>query len=119
MVNTKTDDVQAELAGNTQAKPLRLPIATLAPDPKNPRRMTDEARTGLAVSLETFGDLNIVFNETTKQLVSGHMRVAALKAAGATEFVREAIGRTSPIPRPASASPCGWWRGILGRSWRT
>jgi DNA modification methylase len=55
----------------------------------NPRKMSDEARAGLQVSLETFGDLDIVFNERTKQIVSGHMRVAALKAAGATEMVRD------------------------------
>jgi len=79
----------SEELNTKQDKPMRLPIATLAPDPKNPRKMSEEARTGLGVSLETFGDLNIVFNETTKQLVSGHMRVAALKAAGATEFVRD------------------------------
>jgi ParB-like chromosome segregation protein Spo0J len=67
----------------------RLPIDVLAADPKNPRQMTDRARDGLSVSLETFGPLDIVFNETTKQLVSGHQRIAALKAAGATELVRD------------------------------
>jgi DNA modification methylase len=72
-----------------QQQPMRLPIATLAPDPRNPRRISDEARKGLAVSLETFGSLDMVFNERTQQLVSGHMRVAALKDAGATELVRD------------------------------
>ncbi len=67
----------------------RLPIGVLAADPKNPRKMSDRARDGLSVSLETFGPLDIVFNETTKQLVSGHQRIAALKAAGATELVRD------------------------------
>jgi ParB-like chromosome segregation protein Spo0J len=67
----------------------RMPISVLAPDPKNPRRISDEARAGLSVSLETFGPLDIVFNETTKQLVSGHQRIAALKSAGATELVRD------------------------------
>jgi DNA modification methylase len=67
----------------------RIPIDVLAADPKNPRQMSDRARDGLSVSLETFGPLDIVFNETTKQLVSGHQRIAALKAAGATELVRD------------------------------
>jgi DNA modification methylase len=67
---------------------IRLPIATLAPDPRNPRKMTDEARAGLGVSLETFGALDIVFNETTGELVSGHQRVEQLKAAGATDVTR-------------------------------
>jgi ParB family transcriptional regulator, chromosome partitioning protein len=68
---------------------LTLPIATLAPDPKNPRRMSDDARKGLAVSLETFGPLDIAFNDTTGELVSGHQRVAELKAAGATTLERD------------------------------
>jgi ParB-like chromosome segregation protein Spo0J len=68
---------------------LRLPIAALKADPKNPRKMDDAARSGLAVSLETFGPLDIVFNDTTGELVSGHQRIAALKAAGAAEVVRE------------------------------
>ena len=68
---------------------LTLPIATLAPDPKNPRRMSDDARKGLAVSLETFGPLDIVFNDETGELVSGHQRVAELKAAGAATVERD------------------------------
>jgi hypothetical protein len=71
------------------AERLRLPIATLAPDPRNPRHMTAEARAGLSVSLETFGPLDIVFNDTTGELVSGHQRIDRLKAAGATELVRD------------------------------
>ena len=74
---------------STAAAPLRIPIATLAPDPKNPRRMPDESAAGLAISLETFGALDIVFNDTTGELVSGHQRVAQLKAAGAAEVVRD------------------------------
>ena len=68
---------------------LTLPIATLAPDKKNPRRMSDDARRGLSVSLETFGPLDIVFNDTTGELVSGHQRVGELKAAGATTVERD------------------------------
>jgi len=82
-------DSDSTLHSPSRESGIRLPIATLAPDPKNPRRMSDEARAGLGVSLETFGALDIVFNETTKELVSGHMRVERLKAAGATEFVRD------------------------------
>lgn len=65
-----------------------IPIATLAPDPKNPRKMDAAARAGLGVSMETFGALDIVFNDETGQLVSGHQRIAALKEAGAVELVR-------------------------------
>jgi len=72
-----------------QEQIIRLPIATLAPDPSDPRKMSDEARTGLAISLETFGSLDIVFNDTTGELVSGHQRIDRLKAAGATELARD------------------------------
>jgi ParB-like chromosome segregation protein Spo0J len=75
-----------------------LPISALKADPKNPRKISDEARAGLGVSLETFGPLDIVWNETTKQLVSGHQRISALKAAGATEVVR--AGDTGHIVHP-------------------
>ncbi len=51
--------------------------------------MPDDARKGLAVSLETFGPLDIVFNDTTGELVSGHQRVAELKAAGAATVERD------------------------------
>lgn len=60
----------------------------MAPDPENPRKMTDEARAGLGVSMETFGELGMVFNERTGQMVSGHQRLERLRAAGATEVVR-------------------------------
>jgi hypothetical protein len=66
-----------------------LPISALAPDPKNPRRMADESATGLAISLETFGALDIVFNDETGELVSGDQRVAQLKASGAAEVTRD------------------------------
>jgi hypothetical protein len=72
----------------TTQQPARLPISVLAADPKNPRVMSDEERHGLAVSLETFGPLDLVFNETSGEMVSGHQRIANLKAAGATDVVR-------------------------------
>ncbi len=72
----------------TEPAPTRLPIAILKPDSRNPRKMTTEAKTGLGISLETFGALDIVFNEQTGELVSGHQRLEALKSSGAIEFCR-------------------------------
>jgi DNA modification methylase len=72
----------------TDPSPTRLPIAILKADPRNPRRMAPEAAAGLGISLETFGALDIVFNDMTGELVSGHQRLEALKAAGAVELVR-------------------------------
>jgi len=69
--------------------PLRMPIATLAADPENPREIGAAALEGLGVSLEEFGDLSgIVFNEETGELVCGHQRVQALRAAGASTWER-------------------------------
>jgi hypothetical protein len=50
--------------------------------------MSDAARAGLGVSMETFGELGMVFNDRTGQWVSGHQRYERLLAAGASECVR-------------------------------
>ena len=70
------------------AEEIRVPLAALAPDPRNPREMSDAARAGLGVSLEAFGELGMVFNDRTGQWVSGHQRIERLLAAGAVECVR-------------------------------
>jgi hypothetical protein len=67
---------------------MRVPLDALAPDPRNPRKMTDAARAGLGVSMETFGELGMVFNDRTGQMVSGHQRLERLRSAGAIEVVR-------------------------------
>src|SRR5450631_1105848 len=82
-------DARTTSLGKAQEKRVTLPIATLAPDPANPRTLSDEARAGLAVSLETFGPLDITFNDETSEIVSGHQRLQSLKDAGATEVVRQ------------------------------
>jgi DNA modification methylase len=88
-MNGNGDSTLVSPACDGHEKAIRLRIEALAPDPKNPRRMSDEARAGLAISLETFGPLDITFNDGTGQLVSGHQRVRSLREAGATEVVRD------------------------------
>jgi len=88
IMNDSSNATLVSPAANGQDKTIRLSIATLAPDPCNPRKMSAESRAGLGVSLETFGALDIVFNDTTGELVSGHQRVDQLKAAGASEVTR-------------------------------
>ncbi|MGA9654373.1 MAG: DNA modification methylase, partial [Polyangia bacterium] len=61
----------------------------LKADPRNPRKMAPEATAGLAISMETFGALDIVFNQRTGELVSGHQRVRSLREAGAAEVTRD------------------------------
>jgi len=98
-MNASTDSTLPPPAPSGQQAPIRLPLGALAPDPKNPRRITDEAAAGLATSTETFGDLSgIVFNDRTKQLIAGHQRIKVLRAAGATDFQRE--GNTGYIVHP-------------------
>lgn len=74
----------------------------LTPSPYNPRSISDEAASGLGVSIEEFGDLSgIVWNAKSGHLVAGHQRVAVLKAKGA-ELQAEPLalvldGREFPI----------------------
>ena len=78
----------AKSGAGTEADPICVPLTALTPDPDNARKMSDEARAGLGVSMETFGDLGMVFNDRTGQWVSGHQRYERLLAAGASECVR-------------------------------
>jgi DNA modification methylase len=66
----------------------RIALASMKPDSKNPRTMSDDAREGLGASMEMFGELGMVFNVRTGQWVSGHQRYERLLSAGAKECVR-------------------------------
>ena len=72
------------IAITEQEKSIRLPIAILAPDPCNPRRIDDAAIAGLKTSLETFGPLDICFNDSSGELVSGCALIPILSTAGYT-----------------------------------
>ena len=70
-------------------KPQKLSIDVLKEDPRNARKIDDSALQGLAVSIETFGDLSsIVYNMRTGHLVAGHQRMKTLRAAGAKTWTR-------------------------------
>lgn len=52
-----------------------MEIKDLTPNPRNPRRVTDEKLDALKRALAEFGDLGgFVFNNKTKRLVGGHQR---------------------------------------------
>lgn len=61
----------------------RMPMTKLTPANYNPRSITDQARAGLAASVERFGLVQpIIWNERTGNVVGGHQRLAVLVDAG-------------------------------------
>lgn len=67
-------------------KIVRMKIAELVPNKKNPRRISDEALAGLKKSVARYGLVKpIVWNKRTKQIVGGHQRVRVLLEMGETE----------------------------------
>lgn len=62
---------------------VEMPVADLAPNPKNPRQISDQNLGHLRGSLDRFGLVeNLVWNRKTKRLVSGHQRVKVLQQLG-------------------------------------
>jgi hypothetical protein len=58
-------------------------INDLKPNQSNPRTITKQQFDSLKKSMKEFGDLSpITFNETTEQLVGGHMRIKSVKDLG-------------------------------------
>lgn len=82
------DEARESACRESPGVAIRVPLSALTPDPDNARQMSDEARSGLGVSMETFGELGMVFNDRTGQWVSGHQRYERLVTAGATECSR-------------------------------
>jgi hypothetical protein len=57
-----------------------LTIDQLEAAPYNPRKISEQALSGLATSIDQFGDLSgITWNIRTRHLVAGHQRVRALR----------------------------------------
>lgn len=73
-------------------------LKLLKPAKYNPRKMTPEAKEGLAESMERFGVLQpIVWNRRTGNIVGGHRRFDVLKARGVkeTDVVRVDVDETT------------------------
>lgn len=67
-----------------------MKLSKLKPNPKNPRRITDEKLSMLKKSMAEFGDLSgIVYNRRTGQLVGGHQRVKVLPPEASIHIDRE------------------------------
>lgn len=58
-----------------------MQLSDLAPNPKNPRKITPSKLEQLKKALEEFGDLGgFVYNRKTKQIVGGHQRAKVFDA---------------------------------------
>ena len=69
-------------------------LSSLAPNKRNPRKITAEKREMLAKALEQFGDLGgIVFNQTSGQLVGGHQRTQAFQKMKAAITITKAYDK--------------------------
>lgn len=72
-----------------------MKLSDLAPNPQNPRKISDDQKKRLKKSLETFGDLSgIIFNRTTGRLVGGHQRQKSLPPDA--EIVRKELAEATP-----------------------
>jgi ParB-like chromosome segregation protein Spo0J len=82
--------------------PMKKETITLAPDPRNPNRMTPEDKARMAKSLPEFGDLGcIILNRRTGTLIGGHQRTDVMK--GATIETADL-----PEPEPDGTVARGW-----------
>jgi len=78
-----------------------MDIATLVPDPANPRTITDRAMQALTHSVKRFGLVQpIVVNRKTGHVVGGHQRLEALRKLG-QDRAMVAIGEWTPAEERA------------------
>ncbi len=64
----------------------RVPLASLAPDPANPRNHEERGLDALRASLARFGQVDpLVVQKSTRRVIGGHGRLQAMKALGWTE----------------------------------
>lgn len=71
---------------NANAEVRRMKLSELRPSDYNPRKITDEAFSGLGHSIERFGMLShIVWNERSGNIVGGHQRYKQLLEMGEVE----------------------------------
>jgi DNA modification methylase len=81
------DAYPAPVVGVAPLMVVHIPIASLTPDPMNPRAMPPDQMEALKHSLATFGAVEpAVVRRADMMLVGGHQRVSAAKALGWTEF---------------------------------
>ncbi|MGA8211962.1 MAG: DNA methyltransferase [Candidatus Sulfotelmatobacter sp.] len=80
---------------------IRIPIADLKCDPRNPRLHSDRQITQLAKSIDNFGFLWPVMIDGTKRVLAGHGRIEAAKRLGFEEVPTISIHHLSESQRRA------------------
>lgn len=63
----------------------RVPVSWLVPSPYNPRRISDEALSGLRASIKRFGLVVPILVNKNYQVIGGHQRLRIVKESGAKE----------------------------------
>ena len=64
----------------------RVPLASLVPDPSNPRAHEERGLDAIRASLQRFGQVDpLVVQKSTRRLIGGHGRLQAMKALGWTD----------------------------------
>lgn len=63
----------------------RVPVSALTPSPYNPRRISDEALSGLRSSIKRFGLVVPILVNKNYQVIGGHQRLRIVKESGVKE----------------------------------
>ncbi len=63
----------------------RVPVSSLTPSPYNPRRISDEALSGLRSSIKRFGLVVPILVNKNYQVIGGHQRLRIVKESGAKD----------------------------------
>lgn len=84
-------------------------LDTLAPNPHNPRVITEWQKQALRKSLDKFGDLSgIVFNTRTSQLVGGHQRIEAFVDKNAKGDYKGKVVIEERLAKPDKCGTVAW-----------
>jgi DNA modification methylase len=124
---TKNAPLQSEAARTPQPEPtlpttiIRLPIADLKLDAKNPRVHSKRQIEQLSKSIKSFGFLWPVMIDGTRRVLAGHGRIAAAKRLGLQELPTISIDHLSESQRRAFiiadnrlAEQASWDEKLLG-----
>jgi DNA modification methylase len=92
-----------------KANPPAMRVSDLTPNPRNPRKITDDKLAMLRREMEEFGDLSgIVLNTTSGHLVGGHQRVKNFDPAWEVRKT-SCTDKTGTVAKGIIITPYGEW----------